>query len=116
MASWIKKNMISVVRGDSLWTKLELKDSDGNPYIPDQGDTIRFSMKTSTDDEEQPIVVKNIPYDTLELRLDPQDTDLPVGVYWYDIEITLNNGFVDTCVGPCKIKITEQVGDKRRWP
>lgn len=110
MASWIKKNIISVVQGDSLWTKLELTDSDNNPYVPDPNDKIRFALKRTTDPEEEPLVTKDIPYDTLELRLDPQDTNFPVGEYVYDVEIELTNGFVDTVVGPCRFKITDQVG------
>jgi len=54
-----------------LWTKLELTDSDGNEYVPDPGDKIRFALKKTTDPEEEPLVTKDIPYDTLELRLDP---------------------------------------------
>lgn len=113
MASWIKKNIISVTKGDSLWTKLSLADSDGNQYIPDPGDVIIFSLKTSTSDSENPIVQKQISPDTLELRLDPEDTDINVGDYWYDIEVTLTNGFRDTVVGPCKFKITNQVTNVR---
>lgn len=45
MSSWIKKNIISVTKGDSLWTQLSLSDSDGNEYVPDSGDVIIFSLK-----------------------------------------------------------------------
>ena len=117
MANWIKKNVISVVRGDSLWTKLELKDLNGDPYVADPTDIIRFSLKTSTNDDEEPLVVKEIPPDTMELRLSQEDNDLPPGDYYYDIEATIMNGqFTNTVVGPCRYKITPQVGDKRRWP
>lgn len=110
MAGWIKKNVVSVVQGDSLWTTLTLVDGEGNPYVPDPSDKIRFALKLTTDPEEVPLVTKDIPYDTLELKLDPQDTDFPVGDYVYDIEMELSNGFVDTVVGPCRFKITDQVG------
>lgn len=113
MSSWIKKNIISVTRADSLWTKLQLTDSDGNEYIPDPGDLIRFALKTSTRHTEEPLVTKIINPETLELRLNPEDTDLEYGDYWYDIEVTLTNGFVDTVVGPCKFKITDEVGNWR---
>jgi hypothetical protein len=53
--------------------------------------------------------MKKIDPETLELRLDPADNDWPPGDYYYDIEVTLTNGFVDTVVGPCKYKITPQV-------
>lgn len=113
MSSWIKKNIISVTREDSLWTKLQLTDSDGHEYVPDPNDIIRFALKKTTEDSEEHLVEKIIPNDTLELRLDPQDTDFPPGDYWYDIEVTLTNGFVDTVVGPCRFKITPQVGNWR---
>lgn len=117
MANWIKKNIISVVRGDSLWTKLELTDANGDEYVPDPTDVIRFSLKRTTDDDEEPIVVKEIPPNTMELRLSQEDNDLPPGQYFYDIEATIMNGqFTNTVVGPCKYYITPQVGDKRRWP
>lgn len=113
MSSWIKKNIISVTKGDSLWTQLSLADSDGNEYVPDPGDVIIFSLKGSTDDSETPILQKHISPETLELRLDPEDTDIEIGDYWYDIEVTLTNGFRDTVVGPCKFKITHQVTNVR---
>lgn len=113
MSSWIKKNIISCTREDSLWTRLDLYDSDGNKYVPDPGDTIRFALKKTPDDNEEHLIEKTIPNDTLELRLDPEDTDLPVGEYWYDIEVVLTNGFTDTVVGPAKFKITPQVGNWR---
>lgn len=117
MSSWIKKNVISCTRGDSLWTTLELIDADGNIYQPDPRDYIRFSLKTSTDDEEEPLVMKEIPTDTLELRLLPEETDFdPNSPYFYDVEVVLNNGKVDTVIPPTKFIITPQVGDKRRWP
>ena len=116
MGSWIKKNVISVTRGDSLWTVVNIKDSLGEEYIPDSRDVIRFSLKTTTSDDEAPLVVKEISPETLELKLNPEDTDFDPGVFWYDVEATLNNGFVCTIIEPTKFIIREQVGDKRRWP
>lgn len=116
MGSWIKKNVVSITRGDSLWTKIDIKDVLGEEYIPDPRDTILFSLKTSTSDDETPLVVKEISPETLELKLNPEDTDFDPGVYFYDVEATLNNGFVCTIIEPTKFIIREQVGDKRRWP
>lgn len=113
MSSWIKKNIISVTRADSLWTALTIQDANGDDYVPDPNDVIRFALKTSTSDEEEPLVSKIIPNDTLELRLNPEDTDFEAGTYWYDIEITLTNGYVNTIVGPAKFKITPEVGNWR---
>lgn len=115
MPSWIKKNVISVVRGDSLWTKLELLTADGTQYEPDPSDVIRFALKTTTDDSEEPIISKIISPETMELKLNPEDTDMTPGQYWYDIEVTLTNGYVCTCIGPNKFYITDEVGNWRRW-
>jgi hypothetical protein len=38
MAYWIKKNVIGLVRGDSMWVNITLYDPDGNEYIPDPQD------------------------------------------------------------------------------
>lgn len=109
MSSSIKNNIIKCTRADSLWTTITLTDADGNEYVPDPNDQIWFALKGSTDDSEEPLVLKKIDPETLELRLDPADNDHPPGTYWYDIEITLTNGFVTTVVGPCKYFITPQV-------
>ena len=117
MSSIIKKdNIVKCTRADSFWTTLTLADADGNVYEPDPEDYILFSLKTSTSDDEEPLVKKVIPPDTLELRLDPEDLDYDPGIYWYDVELThANIGKVDTVIPPTKFIISEQVGDKRRW-
>ena len=111
MACWIKKNVIGLVRGDSMWCTISLTDSNGDPYIPDPNDSIRFALKRSPHDPDEDILlIKEIDPTTLELRIDPQDTkDLEFGDYSYDIEITLNNGFRDTFIGPCKFKLLEEI-------
>lgn len=113
MSSWIKKNIISCTKADSLWTKLELTDSDGNAYVPDPADEIWFSLKGSTDDVDEPLVMKRIDPETLELRLNPDDTDFGPGEFWYDVEVKLTNGFVCTVIPPTKFKITPQVKNVR---
>ena len=113
MACWIKKNIISITKEDSLWTKLAITDADGNPYVPDPNDEIWFALKGSTNDSEQPLVLKRIDPETLELRLNPEDTAYGPGDFWYDIEMRLNNGFVDTIIPPTKFKITPQVKNVR---
>lgn len=98
MSCTIKKNVIKLTKGDSLTTKISITDSEGNVYEPDSADKIRFAIKKNYDDEI-PIIIKDIPYDTLVLRLESADTKLlEPGDYHYDIEITMTDGSVDTFI------------------
>lgn len=99
-----------MTRGDTLRAVLELKDEDGNEYVPQTDDRIRFAMSKNYDDAT-PLVIKEIPNDTLELVLDPADTkNLPQpSTYVYDVEITYANGDVDTFIDKAKLKLTEEV-------
>lgn len=69
--------------------KLNLVDNQGNEYLPSPQDVIKFGLKSSTDDEEKPIIEKIISSETMMLELTPEDSDLPPGDYLYDIEITM---------------------------
>lgn len=109
MSFSIKKNVITITRGDTLVSKVAITDAAGNEYVPCEEDSIRFALKQSSEDEEA-LIVKEIPYDTLILQLDADETkQLPVGEYRYDIEITLSNGVVDTFIPWSKFKVTEEV-------
>ncbi len=111
MAYWIKKNVIGLVRGDSMWVNISLEDPYGNEYIPDPGDKLRFALKKDPSDSDDDLLfIKEIDPTTMELHIDPGDLDhLPFGDYWYDIEITLTNGFRDTFLGPAKFKLLAEI-------
>ena len=95
MAVKIINNNITLTRGDTLKTKIDILDSEGNAYVPVEEDHIRFAMKKYTDDTC--CILKEIPYDTLVLHLEPQDTkSLQHSEYVYDIQITMTDGTVDT--------------------
>lgn len=109
MSVTIKKNIITMTRGDTLRSIVSITDDDGNPYTPAEEDVIRFAMKRSFSDEE-PLLVKVIPNDTMELHLLPEDTknlDQP-SEYVYDIQITLSNGDVNTFISSV-LKIRQEV-------
>lgn len=91
---------ITLTRGDSLAIQLAL-EKDGNPYTPDIGSVIRFAMKAKYKDPDSEVVlIKNVPIDTLLLEFEPEDTkDLTMGkTYVYDIQLTDENGQVDTFI------------------
>ena len=96
----INGNDITLTRGDSLSIQIAL-EKDGDPYTPAYGSSIRFAMKAKYKDPDTDVVlVKNIPIDTLQLDFEPEDTkDLVMGkTYVYDIQLTDENGFVDTFI------------------
>lgn len=96
----IKDNDITLVRGDTLLLQIKIMKQ-GNPYIPKEGESIRFAMKNRyTDPDEKVVLVKQIPINTLVLELEPEDTkSLPMkSRYVYDIQFTDNEGRVDTFI------------------
>ena len=117
MSSKIKKNSISLTRGDTFRAKVGILLEDGTPYIPSAEDSLRFALKhpqlnnDGTDyADKNPLILKTIPTDTMILQLDPADTkSLGFGDYVYDIEITLEDGTVDTFITSAPFKLTEEV-------
>lgn len=100
-----------MTRGDTLRVQIGIEDVDtGEEYVPVQGDSVRFAMKETYEDET-PLVIKDIPIDTMELTLEPEDTkSLPMGQrYVYDLQITFANGDVYTFVDKATLKLTEEV-------
>lgn len=100
---------ITMTRGDTVKIKIKMVDGAGLIYTPVEGDVIRFAAKKKYNDAECTIL-KDIPYDTMELVLNPEDTsnlNQPCSLV-YDIELTYNNGDVDTFLKG-KLNITEEV-------
>lgn len=109
MAYSIKGNDITLVRGDTFKCKIKIYDREGLLYVPEAGDKIKFAMKNSFNDIKTKLE-KEIPYDTMELRLDPKDTKwLPQpSSYVYEICLIMNDGTVDTFLQG-KINIAQEV-------
>ena len=101
----IENNNISLTRGDTLIVQINIKQ-DGSDYIPDPGDIIYFALKHNTMDskrerylDKEPLILKMIPNDTLILRLESVETkNLAFGRYVYEIELTKEDGTVDTFI------------------
>lgn len=100
MSHKIEGTNITLTRGDSLFLQLSLKKN-GETYIPAAGSSIRFAMKKSYKDPDSEVVLtKSVPIDTLLLEIEPQDTkQLPMDKsFVYDIQLTDENGYVDTFI------------------
>lgn len=104
----INGTTITMTRGDTLSLTIGIMQGE-DEYQVQAGDVIRFAMKRSYADNE-PLLVKLIDNDSLGLQLDPEDTkDLPFGSYVYDIEITMEDGTVDTFICESKITLAKEV-------
>lgn len=106
----IQGTTITLTRGDSFAAVIGILTPTGEPYTPNEGDVIRFAMKSSFDDSSRVLINKVIPNDTLKLELEPADTkSLSYGTYVYDIQLTKSTGEVDTFITKAKFKLTEEV-------
>ena len=112
MSFKVNRDTIYLTRGDTFMANLTIHNSDGSIYIPEEGDSIRFALKENIEDEEC-IIWREIPTDTMLLILYPGDTkDLEYGTYVYDIQLITHVDdieIVDTFITASKFKLTEEV-------
>ena len=76
-------------------------------YLLAEGDRVYFTVNDELEKPE-PLIQKTI--DTFTdnkavVRLTTEDTDIPVGTYYYDVEVDTADGRVDTVLGPFKFKV-----------
>lgn len=122
MSTEITDNAVVHTRGDTLRSKVDIfyDKEKTQPYVPEDGDVVRFALKrprmTKVDkgyteyEDEEPLILKEVPMDTLILHLEPADTkDLHFGKYEYDIEITHSDGTVDTFIKASPFELTKEV-------
>lgn len=116
MSSSIIGNVITLTRGDSFSAKVTIIKDD-EEYTPVEGDSVRFALKRQKMNacgteyaDQNPLINKTIPNDTLILSLSPGDTkSLGFGTYEYDIEITFADGSVDTFITAAPFRLTKEV-------
>ncbi len=109
MSYAVSGTTITLTRGDTFKALIEITNVDGSSYAPQEGDSVRFAMKADYTDAE-PLVIKDIPIDTMMLIIEPEDTKkLAFGKYVYDIQLTKASGEVDTFITKAKINLTEEV-------
>lgn len=109
MSVVISGNNISLTRGDSLILNISITKNN-EAYSPSSGDKVRFALNREKNLRTEPIILKEVNIDTMQLILEPSDTkELAIGTYFYDIELTTVDGYVDTFIGPASFKITSEV-------
>lgn len=104
---------ITMVKGDTAIINVSITDTEGNEYVPEEGDIIRFAVKRRYSDPE-PCIYIQIPTDTMILHIRPEDTkDLDAGdsevIYKYDIELSKEDGTVDTFIARGSLVLWEEV-------
>lgn len=100
---------ITLTRGDTFRAIITIYDAQGNVYTPESEDVVRFALKRTVEDRT-PLILKTIDNETMLLEIEPNDTkQLSFGSYIYDIEITLEDGTVDTFIANAKLNLTVEV-------
>jgi len=116
----VKDNIITMTRGDSVSIKVTcMQNTDEGPveYAPEQGDVVRFALKSnrmnparSQYKDDEPLITKTLNNADMLLELTPADTKpLGFGTYDFDIQITLANGTVDTFIPEGRLILKPEV-------
>lgn len=102
----IKKNgAIVLTRGDYAAFDVEIFTEEGEPYIPEAGDTVTFTVKKNTRTTDI-LIQKTGTF----IEIQGEDTEsLSYGSYVYDVQLTYENGRRDTFITPTEFQVTEEV-------
>lgn len=101
---------ISITRGDTL-TLLVEPYKDGELYIPQEGDTLRFAVSIGYVGRKGYKLIEtiDIPTDTMTFTMTSEQTqDLIFSQYNYDVELTYADGTVDTFIS-AKLNVLKEV-------
>ena len=99
-------NHMRIVQGDTAIFNLNISD-----YNFVEGDVVYFTVKKSIKDKEYALqkVVTEFNENTAKFKLNKEDTNIKAGNYIYDIQVSLQDGRVDTIVLPSKFEVIEGV-------
>lgn len=76
-------------------------------YLLGVGDTVYFTVNDELEKANPRIqkAITSFANNKAVIRLTSADTDIPVGNYYYDIEVNTADGRVDTVLGPARFKV-----------
>ena len=96
------KRRVKIVKGDTA-----VFDITVNNYEFVEGDKIYFTVKESVYDTDAIIqkVVSVFDESKAKIFLSKEDTNIPEGVYLYDVQCSLTNGVVDTIIPPTRFEV-----------
>ena len=106
---YLEGNEINITRGDTALIDFTL---DNHEFV--DGDVVYFSVKRSTKDTSYIInkEITNFNGNTAIIELLSDDTRIPKGKYWYDIQCSLADGRVDTVVNKERFIVLEDVNNE----
>lgn len=102
----ISNKDIYMTKGDTVRITLDIRDKDGNEYVIRSGDVIRMVVKNKRLDKDI-IIIESTTKD-LVIESDMTSKIIP-GNYEYDVQITFNNGDINTIVPKHKFVILQEV-------
>ena len=97
---------------DTLAIKIIAKDTGDfvltlDNYILASGDEVYFTINDGIEKEQHLLQKKIVDFNegVAVIFLTSDDTDLPIGEYYYDVQVNTADGRVDTVIGPAKFKV-----------
>lgn len=108
----IQGTNISMIRGDSETIKVSCEDAQGVNVPLEDGDTLYFTVKKSTNTEEKILqkIVSEFTEGVALITIFPKDTrELKIGNYYYDIQLNRANGQVKTIIPPSRFIVKAEV-------
>jgi len=98
---------ITIVKKDTAYISVVLPN-----YDLKEGDTLTFTIAREKESQEPLVQKVTTDFATDHIAVfyfSSQDTNLDKGTYYYDIQLNTSDGWVDTVIGPAKIKVIEGV-------
>lgn len=101
------ENRIEVIKGDTGVIELALDN-----YNLKDGDKVYFTVKANYDSER--LIFKEITSfvdGKVKFEFSPEDTNIAIGMYLYDVQCNLADGRVDTVIKPNSFKVLGGITD-----
>lgn len=86
---------LTIQKGRTLSVVISVEDADGNPYTLDSGDKIRFGVRNVSGGNK--LIYKELTSEDevdgeYPLTLTPENTNIVVGRYLYDVSLQTSDG------------------------
>lgn len=87
---------ISMTRGDNVTLTFSAIDDEGHLYEMQEGDTIKFTVRKKLELDKLIEIVS----DNWDIDILPEHTkSLEFGKYYYDVQLNMANGWIETIIG-----------------